>query len=281
MRGEKESACFDRIKSSLFTKAPAFYCNSDFNKNYFGLLENECFEFADIIRTAKPNPSNSEFPDFIFDNGFIEHFQITSSHVGSKGATHAREESEFRRKVKSETEKMEEKWNETPSFDRVRSKSWTFQNPVHSHNFLIDSFKQNWEHHLESCQKYSGKKDIGIFMIEYPEIALAMHENVYGDCIDGMAQGDMREQESFKDYRLSRDKELLKYIYDFKGAIKYVVFVNTVRCEVIRTENIPYLIHLMPWDYLVYPMQVCTMTTVSNITVPALFTEGDEDNDKT
>lgn len=119
MRGDKEAACFDKIKHALFykdgmpicnpfdgcsaftvtdasfAKDHIFYCSSDFNKNYFGLLENERFEFADIIRTAKPNPSSSEFPDFIFDNGFIEHFQITSSQVTRKGATHARKESRF------------------------------------------------------------------------------------------------------------------------------------------------------------------------------------------
>lgn len=134
---------------------------------------------------------------------------------------------------------------------------------------------------MESYKKYSGKKDIGIFMIEYPEIALAMCENVYGDWTDGMAQGDMREQESFKDYRLSRDKELLKYIYDFSSVIKYVVFVNPVRCEVIRTENIPYLISLMPWDYCIYPMQVSTFDTLLNIEIPVSFTGGDENNDKT
>lgn len=305
MRGDKEFVCFDRIKSALFyidglpirnpfdgcsaitatgasfAKDHIFYCSSDFNKNYFGLLENERLEFADIIRTAKPNPSSSEFPDFIFDNGFIEHFQITSSQVNRKGAAHARKESEFRRKVETEHEKLKEEWNETPSFDRVCSKSWPFQNPTHSHTFLIDSFKQNWNHHMESCKKYSGKKDIGIFMIEYPETALAMCENVYGDWIAGMAQGDMREQESFKDYRLSRDKELLKYIYGFNSVIKYVVFVNPVRCEVIRTENIPYLIRLMPWEYLVCPMQVCTVSTVSNITIPVAYAEGDEDDDRT
>ena len=118
-------------------------------------------------------------------------------------------------------------------------------------------------------------------MIEYPETALAMCENVYGDWIAGMAQGDMHEQESFKDYRLSRDKELLKYIYGFNSVIKYVVFVNPVRCEVIRTENIPYLIRLMPWEYLVCPMQVCTVSTVSSITIPVAYAEGDEDDDRT
>lgn len=259
----------------------SFYCSSDFNKNYFGLLENERFEFADIIRTAKPNPSSSEFPDFIFDNGFIEHFQITSSQVTRKGATHARKESDFRRKVDTETEKLKTEWNITPSFDAVRSESWAFQNPAHSYTFLIDSFKQNWERHLESYQKYSGKKDIGIFMIEYPETALAMCENVYGRWIDGMAQGDMREQESFKDYRLSRDKALLNYMYDFRNEIKYVIFVNPQRVEVIRTENIPYLLQLMPWDYAIYPMQVCTMASIYNISIPNSLAKGDESNDQT
>ena len=305
MRGDKESACFDKIKNALFYKdgmpicnpfdeCSAFttsdssfamdytsYCNLDFVKNYFGLLESECLEFANIIRIAKPNPANSEFPDFIFNNGFIEHFQITSSQITRKGATHARKESDYLRRVAAETETIKKEWNETPGFDRVRSKSWGFQNPAHSHDFLMDSFKQNWEHHMESYKKYSGKKDIGIFMIEYPEIALAMCENVYGDWTDGMAQGDMREQESFKDYRLSRDKELLKYIYDFSSVIKYVVFVNPVRCEVIRTENIPYLISLMPWDYCIYPMQVSTFDTLLNIEIPVSFTGGDENNDKT
>ena len=167
------------------------------------------------------------------------------------------------------------------SFDAVRSESWAFQNPAHSYTFLIDSFKQNWERHLESYQKYSGKKDIGIFMIEYPETALAMCENVYGRWIDGMAQGDMREQESFKDYRLSRDKALLNYMYDFRNEIKYVIFVNPQRVEVIRTENIPYLLQLMPWDYAIYPMQVCTMASIYNISIPNSLAKGDESNDQT
>lgn len=304
MRGEKESCCFNKVKTALFykDKQPVYnpldgksaftvddtafkanyrmYCNSDFQHNYFGLSDDERAEFANAIRTAKPNPSSSEFPDFIFDNGFIEHFQITSSQVTRKGATHARKESDFRRKVDTETEKLKTEGNITPSFDAVRSESWAFQNPAHSHEYLMDSFKQNWERHISSSKRFSGEKSIGIFMVEHPEISLAMCENVYGGWINGMSQGDMREQESFKDYRLSRNKELLKYVYGFKSVIKYVVFINPVRCEVIRTENIPYLIRLMPWDYLVYPMQVCTMATVSNITIPVHYAEGDESNDK-
>lgn len=84
-RGEKESFCLEKVKMEMFSdltndalnENPHY--NLDFDKNYFGLLEDERAEFVNIIREAKPNPSSSEFPDFIFADGFIEHFQITSS----------------------------------------------------------------------------------------------------------------------------------------------------------------------------------------------------------
>ena len=49
-------------------------------------------------------------------------------------------------------------------------------------------------------------------MIEYTEFALAMTEQVYAKWKDGMSSGDMREEEKFKFYRLSRDKKLLNFI---------------------------------------------------------------------
>ena len=116
-------------------------------------------------------------------------------------------------------------------------------------------------------------------MVEHPEISLAMCENVYSNWIDGMSQGDMREQEKFKDYRLSRDKALLNYMHDFRDEIKYVIFVNPQRVEVIRIENIPYLLQLMPWDYAIYPMHVCTIASVHNISIPNSFARGDESDD--
>lgn len=286
-RGEKESFCLEKVKMEMFSdltndalnENPHY--NLDFDKNYFGLLEDERAEFVNIIREAKPNPSSSEFPDFIFADGFIEHFQITSSRHTHKGATHTKKESEFQRRVDTETKKLEEEWNKKPCFDSIRSESWAFQNPEHSHAFLMSSFKDSWEKHLESRKKFTGKKEIGIFMVEYPEVALAMCENVYCNWIDGMSQGDMREQEEFKEYRLSRDKELLTYIYGFRNEIKYVIFINLTRCEIIRTESIPYLLKLMPWDYAIYPMQVCTLATVQNISVPNPFVKGEEKRDKT
>lgn len=305
MRGDCELSCLNAVKDMVFCKNGQpmqnpfthktyldvstdefkkdriWLVNSDCHKSYFGLLENDREEFESVLKVAQPNPDASRFPDFIFENGFIEHFQVTSSAVTKKGAKHTKKENEFRRKVDADTEKLKEEWNETPSFDAVRSKSWAFTNPTHSYEFLVDSFKHNWEHHMGSYAKYTGSKQIGMFMIEYPEFALEMRENVYQDWIDGMSQGDMREQEKFKEYRLSRDKNLLQYIYQFKDEIQYVVFLNHMRIEVIRAENIPHLIKLLPWDYVIYPLMVNTVASVYNISVPVDPKQEGEIDDKT
>ncbi len=273
MRGEKEQYCLDLIRSELFCNLrnnhallemddEAFkseyyrYCNGSFIEHCFGMVENEMKELADIIRVARPNPSSSEFPDFIFKNGFIEHFQITSSRETRKGATHTKKECDFQRKVTAEMEELEQQRSETPSFDEVRSASWEMQNPEHSHALLVNSFKQNWEKHLGSVKKYSGPKEIGVFLIAYPEIALRMEEVVPGDWVDGMTSGDMYAGEKFSEYRFSRDKSLLSYIYGFRAEIKYVIILNANRYEVIRTEAIPYLLKRMLWEYEIYPVVV-------------------------
>ncbi len=256
------------VTDDEFKEERIWLVNSECYKSYFGLTENDREEFENVLRKAQANPEASCFPDFIFKNGFIEHFRVTSSSVTRKGATHTRKEREFRRSVAAETKEIQSKWNEIPSFDEVRSKSWAFPNPAHSHDYLVCSLKNNWESHMTSYRNYMGSKQIGIFMIEYPEYALAMCENVYHEWIDGMSQGDMRGQEEFMEYRLSRDKKLLEYIYQFKNEIQYVIFLNNKRFEVIRTENIPYLIKLLPWDYVIYPLNVNTFSSVYNISVP-------------
>ena len=300
MRGEKEQRCLDIIREAIFTNGgqpiyhpftgktyqevsdeefaeeQIWFSSCECRKNYFGLCEENRNEIEQILRIAKPNPNLNDFPDFVFNRGFIEHFQITSSQINKKGAVHTRKQSDFQRKVDHEIQELKKEWDIEPSFDKVRSESWIFQNPVHSYEFLIKSFKYNWEHHMNSYKNYSGEKQVGIFMIEYPEMALTMYENVYCDWINGMSNGDMREPEKYKEYRLSRDRRLLEYIYQFRNEIKYVIFINLRRYEIIYTENIPYLIKLMPWNYVIYPMQVTTVSKMSNISVPVEVGKNEE-----
>lgn len=279
MRGEIEKECFDIIVKKIFYTEKGickdfdgktykdvsekefkfnwiFYVSDYLHDHSFGLLEEDRIEISEIFRKAKENPQSSEFPDFVFDKGFIEQFKITSSKTTSKGATQIREEKNFKQKVDSETKIIEEEWSKAPSNERVRSKYWDWQQPTHSYEFLVESFKSNWESHIKSLNNYTGNKEIGIFIVEYSEFALFMSEKIIVDWIDGMSAGDLIPEIKHFNYRLSRDKDLLDYVYTFKDKLKYVCFVHIEGVEIIKIESIPYLKKLMPYDYQVSPICV-------------------------
>lgn len=233
MKGEKEQKCFEIVKSDFRNDCPNIF---------FGLNYEEVEELNQILNETKANEELSKFPDFIFNNGFIEHFQITSSKENKKGSVHIKELNNFKDKVKKEKLKIQFE-------DNQKSKHWVMKYPEHSYEYLVKSFKKNWNSHLEGLQKYKGKKDISIFMIQYSDRALEMYENVYRNWIDGMSNGDLREPERLDCYRITRDKEILEYMYKFKEKIKYVIFIYGEKCEIIKLENIPYILNLIPWNY--------------------------------
>ena len=245
MVGEKEQRCLNTVIRSLKSEGSL--------KKYFGLLKDDIDEINDILKTAESNEKLSEFPDFVFKNGFIEHFQITSSKTNKNGAKQLEEISLFKNKVEKATQRLKEKWRDNPDSNKICSASWAMKYPKHSYEYLCDSFKKSWKNHIESYNKYAGNKNIGIFMIEYTDSALEMYEIVYDDWINGMTNGDLREPEKVGFYRLTRDKNLLEYIYSFKENIKYVFFVYGKDCEIIKLESIPYLLKIMPWDYVIAP----------------------------
>lgn len=289
MRGEKEQQCLDFIRQGLFTrdgkailhpftnktyeevddiefaKEQMWFINNTAYKNYFGLLGKDRTEIEQIIRIAKPNDKASEFPDFKFDYGYIEHFQISSSKSTKKGAEHLKEMSRFISKVNEEADSFKQECKN--NFGELRVKQWSIDNPDHNHSFLIKSFKNNWKNHLKSLNKYSGKKDVGIFMIEYSDSALSMLENIYEKWLNGMSQGDLREQESLNCYRLTRDRQLLDFIYSYEETIKYVIFVYSQGWEIIKVKSIPYLLKLIPWDYKICQLTVKNVSTLYSISM--------------
>ena len=178
MVGEKEQRCLNTVIRSLKSEGSL--------KKYFGLLKDDIDEINDILKTAESNEKLSEFPDFVFKNGFIEHFQITSSKTNKNGAKQLEEISLFKNKVEKATQRLKEEWRDNPDSNKICSESWAMQYPKHSYEYLCDSFRKSWENHIESYNKYTGNKHIGIFMIEYTDLALEMYENVYDDWKNGM-----------------------------------------------------------------------------------------------
>lgn len=157
MRGEKKQRCLNIVRNN---------CSSKENlKKYFGLFQWDIVEIDNILKSAKPNDKPSDFPDFVFENGFIEHFQITSSKTNKKGAKQLKDISLLKNKVEKVTKRLKEEWNDNLNCNKIHSEHWTMKYSKHSYKYLCDSFKQNWQKHMESYNKYTGNKDIGIFMI--------------------------------------------------------------------------------------------------------------------
>lgn len=240
MRGEKEQRCFDIIKKFL---------EKDI---YFAM---SC-EDEDIIKTAfkeaVPNPELNDFPDFIYSNGFIEHFQVTSSKENRKGSTMMREENDIARdfqnraKVALEDNNVDEvsiKFIETP----------IYSHKSHSYIYFIDSFKRNFSNHMDSLNEYDGPKENKIFLIEYTDATLRMSKRYPEDLMMGVSYGDLFVRENLA-YRLSRDIEMLRYIYDQRNLVDYVMFVNDdsfcgIIVDVIKTQNALEIIKLLHEGY--------------------------------
>ena len=72
-RGEQELYCLNFIKEHL-----------ESDSMFYGMSKEDCDRIEKMILSAVPNPRSSEFPDFICDGGFIEHFQISSGKTTRK-----------------------------------------------------------------------------------------------------------------------------------------------------------------------------------------------------
>lgn len=98
-----------------------------------------------------------------------------------------------------------------------------------SYEYFVESFKRNFEKHLESLRRYNGQKDKGVFLIEQTD-AMIFVDGTYPVC----------------PYTLYQDKILLKYIYQFKDVLKYVIYTNGEIVDVVQLTLIPQLLLRIP-----------------------------------
>ena len=285
-RGEKENFALNKIKEFLFcgmlsipnkwNGKTVFECSVDeFNNNYYnyvnnkgnfyGLNNDDFIEILNAIRTAKENTNLSEFPDFLLEDGFIEHFQITASKENRKGSAEKIDLALFNKKIDEEVNEFYNYCNDKPSYNQVRSKEWGRDNlPEYSYENLKFSFISNFEKHIKSLEKYKGKKDLSAFLIENEEVNLEMYENKHIDT----KKPSFTRQEHFIRYMLSRDKNMLNYIYNFKDKIKYIIYFYEENFEVIKVENIPELFKYLRNEYIILPRKIYETYVVANVSKP-------------
>lgn len=271
MRGDAERKCLKAVQRCIFESSPfrketAYTVSEDeFFENYylyakpggqifFGMSEDDIVHFENLLRLVKPNSAPSEFPDFTSDRGFVEHFQVSSSEITKRaGALHKKEYAEFQKVANQKERQLMDEMNEHPESGKIETLTQVFTYPRHSYEYFCTSFKKTWEHHAESLDQYGGCKDIAVFMIEYQEHTLHMCEDFSELKLkEKFSYGDLLKDERYSYYRLSRDKNLLNYIYGYKGKIDYVVMVTDDELpEIIKVENIPELLKLNPHGFLI------------------------------
>lgn len=241
MRGEKELLCLTQIQKSLqgIPQEQEMICTL-------------CPQNKETVRniiSAKPNPQSSLFPDFIFDGGFIEHFEITASKETKKGSELRKESKSFEeycdeqfQEFKKENEHLQPNTIMTQNLDMVFEKN--------SHENYVISFKKNWKRHIDSLNKYYGDKKYGIFLIENNGATFKQMKN-------GKYLGEL--------YRLSLDKKFLEYMLPFQNQIHCVIFKDAQNYEIIETERIRQLLKNIPQDLYFEAGRVCQSQIQINV----------------
>ena len=217
MRGEQEKICFEQIKEWAINKIDR--------------------RLLSYWNTAVANSDDNAFPDFVFPNGFIEHFQVSLANETKKGSEHNIAVKDFEEISSEVFEKEQYDFLQSPPRKNASADKYDMQvithkmeSPDYSYNNFVCSFKRNFEKHINSLQRYSGEKSVGIFLIE-----------LVGARIRIMKNGAFR---SF--YRLAVDREMLEYINGYSEYLKYIVFANSEGYELLDIENIPTLLQNIP-----------------------------------
>ena len=195
-----------------------------------------------FIDNAIPNDKPDEFPDFIFASGFIEHFQVTSAKETKKGDKHRISEFIFDKESQKEFEKKKQEFLYSKPFPGTfSSQALEMKSPEYSYDCFVESFKQNFEHHIRSLDKYDGDKTVGIFLIEHTGARITV----------------VRNGSNAQIYKIEYDKELLSYINCFGDKLRYLIcfwgdtqgdLKGEMSCEIIEMSKIPELLKNVSQD---------------------------------
>ena len=194
------------------------------------------------LSMARANPNANDFPDFIFDGGFIEHFQVTSAKETTKGDKHRITESKFEQNSRAEFDRIKQEFlNSEPCPGSLTTNVLEMENPEYGYEYFISSFKRNFENHIMSLDKYYGDSSISIFLVEHIGARITVHRN----------------RELYKFYKIEYDKDLLSYLCGFKNKLKYLIYFGgdtqgdlngELSCEIIEMSKVPELLKKVPQD---------------------------------
>ena len=214
---ENELYCLSRIIDSfLFDNGIGKVFD---NSNYLTM--------ESILTSARQNENHNDFPDFFFDGGIIEHFEVTASDETRKGSQYKLDDAYYQREKEKHFKQLDKEFIDSPHFPgTMRTETVENIHECFSYESFIKSFKRNVEHHLVSLKKSKYVNEIVVFLIEQQSGSLGIYaNNVFN-----------------RFYMLSEDRSVLEYIKETLTDVDYIIFVATDRYEVIDLSKIDSLI---------------------------------------
>ena len=212
---------------------------------FFGCTSEDVDRIRSALKEVRQNPETS-FPDFFSPRACVELFRISSSEQGLRGGpAQMRQDGELKKTIAKDDASAAEEEN-------CDVRVYCRNHPRHSYESLTACLRKVFEKHIDSLQEHGREYETTIFVIEYPECDL--HGMLLPDSevdYDGLAMGDLVPSYSPGQkgdlYRLSRDKENLKWMSSYADRVDYVVFVGVQCVEVINLHRIDLLIAFLPW----------------------------------
>ena len=125
---DKEERCLELLQKKLGS--------IEGTTRFFGCSIEEEREIKRAILESERNLNANDFPDFIFEDGFIEHFQVTSAKEGKKGSAHAKNEAECDRNFEK---KCMQNNNTFGNITKTNVYSETHDIATNSHEYLNGS----------------------------------------------------------------------------------------------------------------------------------------------
>lgn len=216
---QNEVDCLNQVKDSfIYFKG----IKKEFDNSNHLIMES-------ILNSARQNENHNDFPDFFFDGGIIEHFEVTASDEKHKGSQYKIDDAYCQRENDKHFKQLDKEFIKSPYHPgTMRTETVDDTHECFSYESFIKSFKKNVEHHLDSLKKSKYVNEVVVFLIEQQGASLGVYiNNIFN-----------------RFYMLNEDKNILEYIKETLTDVDYIIFVATDRYEVIDLSKIDVLIRI-------------------------------------
>lgn len=218
-RGSKENNCLNRVRECIQKNTVEFY----------GFDETEKACVINIVNTVFPNQSASKFPDFVGNDGYIEHFQVDPSPIVKKrGVSKGTQNNINKGKAWDQAKRKLAEISEEIKANGEKGGvilGYSTQLQASYENFE-KSLNESFSNHIDSSNKYTGN-GIGIFLLE--------------NSLDCTAKTYITRSDEWREGHLFHlDKNSLEYICKHcNDKIQYIIYCGQCRCEFIKVASIP------------------------------------------